>query len=82
MIDENNTVEKITVTYDNGEQLEIEKGVALSFNDDEVTFNMVNIKGGDLIRVVGGVLGLADKLGLFDRLEELNNDGEIDGHMG
>lgn len=82
MIDENNTVEKITVTYDNGEQLEIEKGVALSFNDDEVTFNMVNIKGGDLIRVVGGVLGLADKLGLFDGLEELNNDGEIDGHMG
>ena len=82
MIDENNKAEKITVTYDNGEQQEIEKGVALSFNDDEVTFNMVNIKGGDLIRVVGGVLGLADKLGLFDGLEELNNDGEIDGHMG
>ena len=73
MIDENNTVEKITVTYDNGEQLEIEKGVAMSFNGDEVTFDMVNIKGDDLVLVVGGVLELADKIGLLDGLEDENN---------
>lgn len=73
MIDENNKAEKITVTYDNGEQQEIEKGVAMSFNGDEVTFDMVNIKGDDLVLVVGGVLGLADKIGLLDGLEDENN---------
>lgn len=69
------SIEKVVITYDNGEQREITKGVVIGFNHNEaedtesVTFDMLDIRGKDLKIIVLSVLGFADDLGILDELD-------------
>lgn len=70
-------IKNITVNYDNNESKIITKGLVINFgkldnDEDNVCFNMCNIKGKDLHLIVTTVVALAQKLGMLDEESEVD----------
>ncbi len=67
-------IKNITVNYDNDDTKVVEKGLVIDFgkldnDEDDVCFNMCNIKGKDLRLIVTAVVALAQELGMLDEEE-------------
>jgi hypothetical protein len=70
-------IKNITVNYDNDDTKVVEKGLVIDFgkldnDEDDVCFNMCNIKGKDLRLIVTAVFALAQKLGMLDEESEVD----------
>lgn len=74
------SVEKITLTYDDGSQREISKGFIADVTknklegSDNITFNLVGISDSDLELIVYGVLEFAKKIGMFGDTEDADDE--------
>lgn len=79
------SAEKIIVQYDDGSTKELTKAVAFSFEpvpgDDSqisVIADMVQMTGRDMAMITHGVMGIADRLGIFDTLNPCLQEDEDD----
>ncbi|MEG0728153.1 MAG: hypothetical protein RR420_00885 [Anaerovoracaceae bacterium] len=75
-------IDKIIVKYTDGTEKEIDKGVAVSVTKgiEENTFkmDMKNISGQDLTMLIQGFLELGIKMGMFDRKDDVDDEGGVD----
>lgn len=80
MANNERSVEKITLTYDDGTQREISKGFigAVSRNElegtDTLTFNLVHIGSEEVKTLILGVMEFARKIGMFGDLEDMEDE--------
>lgn len=80
MANNEKSVEKITLTYDDGTQREISKGFigAVSRNEfegtDTLTFYLVDISGEEVETLILGILEFARKIGMFGDLEDMEDE--------
>lgn len=74
------TIEKITLHFDDGSERTVNKGFICGFVQDEIegtaTANMhlVNVSGAELQTVVLLVLELGSKMGMFNGLEDAEDE--------
>ncbi len=80
MANNEKSVEKITLTYDDGTQREISKGFigAVSRNElegtDTLTFNLVHISSEEVETLILGIMEFARKIGMFGDLEDMEDE--------
>ena len=74
------SVKKITLEYEDGTVEELEKGLVWHFvplNDGdtvEITAELLNMTGRDLYTVVGAAIEMGRRLGMFNGLEDAEDE--------
>lgn len=75
-----NSVEKITLTYSDGTIKDIDKGLVFRVKENpekdtaEITADMVGMSGKDLFTVVQAAVELGIRLGMFNGSEDENDE--------
>lgn len=74
MANNEKSVEKITLTYDDGTQREISKGFIGAVSRNTLTFNLVHISGEEVETLILGIMEFARKIGMFGDLEDMEDE--------
>lgn len=70
-MDEKKEIRRLIVEYEDGTTKEIEKGFTARVDNNNVSFDMVNMENSDLSILCLSVLEMGDKLGIFEGLEDV-----------
>lgn len=72
MEEKNREITGITVRYNDGSTKELQSGccVDLEKNSDNLSVEMLNVKGYDLVRLAYGMVAVLQRLGMKEELEK------------